>query len=135
LVSGKYAAGSCSECLYDHRRFVRIENYDDTGLGSPSRYLASNIKTSERFLFQSSANDGHVRFILFESFANSNCVSRITNHPGPVTPAPHRRRYQLTAQLTAVSDEDLYRSCASGRFRQLFAPVSYSRDPKTPNKV
>jgi hypothetical protein len=38
----------------------------------------------------------------------------------------------LTAKLTAVSDEDLYRDRASSRFRQIFAPVSYSRDPKTP---
>src|ERR1700694_410520 len=51
LIPGEYAAGSCPECLDDHRRLARIEYYDDAGLRVRSPYLSRHIETSQGFFF------------------------------------------------------------------------------------
>jgi hypothetical protein len=112
LIPREYATGSCSECVHDHRRFVRIEYHDDAGLRVRSHNLSRHTETSPVFVFKTSTDDCNVGFVLFESFANSNRIRRVADHPSSVPAPSHGRRYQLTAQLTAVSDEDFHRADA-----------------------
>jgi hypothetical protein len=93
LIPGEYSAGSCPECFDDHRRLARIKYYDDAGLGVRSAYLSRHIETSQGFFFQTSTDHCNVGFVLLESFANSNRVSRVPNNPGPIAASSQRRRY------------------------------------------
>ncbi|MGC1484120.1 MAG: hypothetical protein WA789_10020 [Candidatus Acidiferrum sp.] len=132
LIAGKYAAGSCSECFDHHGRFIRIEYYDDTRLGTRSHYLSRYIKTSQCFFLKTSTDDGNIGVVRLESFANPGSVRRVSNNPGPVPSPPHGSRYQLATQLTAVGDKDLHRAATPWGFRQLFAPKSYLRGSDMP---